>query len=107
MRGRLHRGDDAAPLLPAPAPALAAVVVVRPRRGTADRRLPGGAAGPAGVGVPWEIIVVLDDCTDATADLVAAAAARCAVPIEAVAGPGRGVGAARARGMDLGLPAPA
>ena len=102
MRGRLHRGDDAAPLLPAPAPALAAVVVVPAR--DEEQRIAAcleALRAQAGVGVPWEIIVVLDDCTDATADLVAAAAARCAVPIEAVAGPGRGVGAARARGMDL------
>jgi glucosyl-3-phosphoglycerate synthase len=50
----------------------------------------------------FEVIVVLDDCTDGTG--AAVEAARSAVPfaLHAIPGPGQGAGPARATGMDIG-----
>ena len=103
MRKRLAPEAATTPLLPAPAEDLVAVVVV-PARDEEERV---GACLDAllaqePVEGSWEIVVVLDDCADGTADVVATAAAGSAwVPIHAVRGAGRGVGAARALGMEL------
>ena len=49
----------------------------------------------------WEVIVVLDACTDDTAGRVAEAAARHPqLPLHVLRGPGRGAGPARRVGMD-------
>jgi glucosyl-3-phosphoglycerate synthase len=50
----------------------------------------------------FEVIVVLDDCDDGTAEAIEAARLRMPEPvIHIVTGPGRGAGAARAAGMDV------
>jgi glycosyltransferase involved in cell wall biosynthesis len=50
----------------------------------------------------YEVIVVLDDCKDATAEVVAASRIRFPeLAVHVVAGPGRGAGPARATGMDV------
>lgn len=90
------------PRLPLPAPGLAACVVV-PARDEEDRI---GACltallGQAAVTAPWEVLVVLDGCTDGTAGAVAEAAGDARVPILAVDGPADGAGAARRAGMDV------
>ena len=52
-------------------------------------------------GVVWEVIVVLDACTDDTAVRVAEAAARHPrLPLGILRGPGKGAGPARRVGMD-------
>jgi glycosyltransferase involved in cell wall biosynthesis len=48
----------------------------------------------------FEIVVVLDDCRDATADVVARYAAATGLRLSTIPGPGRGAGAARRTGMD-------
>jgi glucosyl-3-phosphoglycerate synthase len=50
----------------------------------------------------FEVIVVLDDCSDGTEAAVEVARARTPAPtIHIIEGPGRGAGAARAAGMDV------
>jgi glucosyl-3-phosphoglycerate synthase len=49
----------------------------------------------------FEVIVVLDGCHDATAEVSAVAAARLGLSLTMVQGPGRGSGAARRMGMEL------
>jgi glucosyl-3-phosphoglycerate synthase len=49
----------------------------------------------------FEVIVVLDGCHDATAEVSAVAAARLGLSLTMVQGPGRGSGAARRTGMEL------
>jgi len=49
----------------------------------------------------FEVVLVLDRCTDATAAVARATAVRHPVPLTVVESPGRGVGAARRFGMDL------
>lgn len=46
-----------------------------------------------------EVILVLDGCADATAEVAGATAAACGLELELVPGPGRGVGFARGAGM--------
>ncbi|MBJ7328609.1 MAG: glucosyl-3-phosphoglycerate synthase [Solirubrobacteraceae bacterium] len=53
------------------------------------------------VSAVWEIIVVLDACSDRTAERVDQAAAAGGPRVLAVDGPGQGAGAARGLGMDL------
>jgi glycosyltransferase involved in cell wall biosynthesis len=51
----------------------------------------------------YELVVILDACEDATAEVVAAAAERWPeLRLQAISGPGRGAGFARALGMDVG-----
>jgi glycosyltransferase involved in cell wall biosynthesis len=62
-------------------------------RALAAQRLPAGER--------FAVIVVLDDCHDATAEVAAAAAAAHGLALHPLAGPGRGAGAARRAGMEL------
>jgi glucosyl-3-phosphoglycerate synthase len=81
---------------------LDAVVVVPARN---EQELIGAclqALGAQTVGThTFEVIVVLDGCHDATAEVSAAAAARLGLSLTMVQGPGRGSGAARRTGMEL------
>ncbi len=93
------------PALPAPAapPAtgdgLRAVVVVpaRDEEGRIGRCIAALAAQEGLVPGSWEVVLVLDGCTDATEAVARAAAG--ALPLHVVAGPARGVGFARRAGM--------
>jgi glucosyl-3-phosphoglycerate synthase len=49
----------------------------------------------------FEVILVLDGCTDRTARVAEGAARRCGLALSLVEGPGEGAGAARRMGMDL------
>jgi glycosyltransferase involved in cell wall biosynthesis len=76
----------------APAPVVSVLVVARNAASTIGEQLD-ALAGQA-FGAPWEIVVVDDGSTDATASIVDARAA--VMPwLHRVAGPGRGVAAAR------------
>jgi glucosyl-3-phosphoglycerate synthase len=83
--------------------ALRAVVVVpardEERRIGACLRALGAQRGVAADA--YEVVVVLDRCTDATRETAAAAAAGIAAPVRIVDSPGAGVGVARRHGMDL------
>jgi glycosyltransferase involved in cell wall biosynthesis len=50
--------------------------------------------------VAFETLVVLDACTDATAQVVEELASRTGLPVRTLTGPGRGAGAARRAGME-------
>jgi glucosyl-3-phosphoglycerate synthase len=91
--------------LPPPAGSVRAVVVV-PARDEEARigRCLEALAGQVEVdGDAYEVIVVLDGCEDATAEIVEAARERfAATALHVISGPRRGAGAARAAGMDVG-----
>jgi glucosyl-3-phosphoglycerate synthase len=92
------------PVLPPPSPALRAVVVV-PARDEEERIGASLDALAAQVEVApgaYEVIVVLDACTDGTAAAVEAARGRWPeLALATLPGPGRGAGPARAIGMDV------
>ena len=48
----------------------------------------------------FEVLVVLDDCRDATAEVVRRTAAETGLAVRTLAGPGQGAGAARRTGME-------
>ncbi|WP_162924825.1 glycosyltransferase [Rubrobacter indicoceani] len=90
--------------LPAASPELRVAVVVPAK--DEERRI--GAcldalAGQVGVGASeYEVLVVLDGCSDATAEVVAGRRARHPdLALHVLDGPDRGVGAARKLGMDV------
>ncbi len=87
-----------------PAPALRACVVV-PARDEAELIVAclEALAGQTGIDPSaYEVILVLDRCTDATAELARGAGAeRPELRLHVCDGPGQGVGAARKLGMDL------
>lgn len=91
--------------LPPPAGSVRAVVVV-PARNEEARigRCLEALAGQVEVDRDaYEVIVVLDGCDDATAEIVEAARDRfAATGLHVISGPRRGAGAARAAGMDVG-----
>jgi glucosyl-3-phosphoglycerate synthase len=90
--------------LPPPGPAVRAVVVVPAH--DEERRIGACLAALAAqveiAPAAFEIVVVLDACTDDTAAVVGAARADLDPAIHVVAGPGQGAGPARATGMDVG-----
>ena len=105
LRGRARAGRAgqaaAVTVLPAPDPALLACVVVPARD---EEELVGGCiaalAAQRGVAAAeYEVLLVLDRCTDATEARARAAAG--AAPLHVLRSTGAGVGAARALGMDL------
>jgi glucosyl-3-phosphoglycerate synthase len=93
------------PVLDPPAPRLRAVVVVpandeEARIGACLDALAGQVEVAAS---DYEVFVVLDACSDATAGIVEERRRRWPeMTLWALAGPGRGVGPARATGMDVG-----
>ncbi|MGH2913637.1 MAG: glucosyl-3-phosphoglycerate synthase [Solirubrobacteraceae bacterium] len=81
---------------------LSAVVVIPAR--DEQRLIDGCLRALARQTVPrtaFEVIVVLDACTDATAEVVRASPARLGLRLLLVDGPGAGAGAARRAGMDM------
>jgi len=78
-------------------------VVVIPARDEEDR-IAGCLAALGAQTVPseeFEVILVLDGCTDRTACVAERAARQCGLALSLVDGPGAGAGAARRMGMDL------
>ena len=91
-------------MLPPPGEAVRAVVIV-PAHDEEERigRCLAALVGQVEVAPDtFEVVVVLDACTDATASVVAAASAPGGPAIHTVTGPGQGAGPARATGMDVG-----
>ena len=82
--------------------ALASIVVI-PARDEEDQ-IAGCVAALSVQTVPrdqFEVIVVLDACSDRTADVAAHAASRFSLRLSLLDGPGTGAGAARRAGMDV------
>src|ERR1700733_7925803 len=82
--------------------ALASIVVI-PARDEEDQ-IAGCVAALGAQTAPrdqFEVIVVLDACSDRTADVAADAASRFSLRLSLLDGPGTGAGAARRAGMDV------
>jgi glucosyl-3-phosphoglycerate synthase len=82
--------------------ALASVVVIPAR--DEEQQIPGCMAALGAQTVPreeFEVILVLDACSDRTADVARRAASELSLRLSLVDGPGAGAGAARRAGMDL------
>ena len=82
--------------------ALASIVVIPAR--DEEQHIPGCLAALGAQTVPrekFEVIVVLDACTDRTADAARRAAGELSLHLSLLDGPGAGAGAARRAGMDL------
>jgi glucosyl-3-phosphoglycerate synthase len=81
--------------------ALEAIVVIPAR--DEERRIGACLGALAGQTIPpdaFETIVVLDDCRDRTARIVAEVSSELGLPVTTIDGPGTGAGAARRSGMD-------
>jgi glucosyl-3-phosphoglycerate synthase len=82
--------------------ALAGIVVIPAR--DAEDQIAGCLSALAAQTVPseeFEVIVVLDSCSDRTAEVAQLAARECSLRLSVLEGPGEGPGGARRAGMDL------
>ena len=82
--------------------ALASIVVIPAR--DEEHQIPGCMAALGAQTVPrefFEVIVVLDACSDRTAEIARRAASELSLRLSLLDGPGVGAGAARRAGMDL------
>ena len=82
--------------------ALASIIVIPAR--DEEHQIPGCMAALGAQTVPreeFEVIVVLDACSDRTADAARRAASELSLRLSLLDGPGVGAGAARRAGMDL------